>query len=144
MSVPDIDQRGFASALVLDGASVVQLIDDLEAKGLVERRIGQDRRVRHLSVTASGRNLAEALRPKVRAARDQGLAALTASERRTLMELLIRVIETNPEHDRPGAAREIRRRHSASTEAKDGRDRSRGQASAADRVSRVRRKHQPA
>src|SRR5262245_46051767 len=102
----DIDQNRLAAGLGIDRTSVGQLIDQLETKGLLERRVnGADRRAKLLRLTARGTKLRERLRPKAHLVQAQLLAPLTPAERETLLELLVRVIEANEDYARPGAGR---------------------------------------
>jgi DNA-binding MarR family transcriptional regulator len=103
---PDIDQNGLASRLGVDRTSVGQFIDQMEAKGLVERRInGADRRARMLRLSTRGTKLRERLRPKAHLVQSRLLGTLTPTEREILLELLVRVIEANETFARPGAGR---------------------------------------
>ena len=103
---PDLDQIGLAARLGIDRTSVGQIIDQMEAKALVVRRInGADRRARMLRLTPRGAKLRERLRPKAHQVQARLLAVLTPSEREILLELLARVIEANENYARPGAAR---------------------------------------
>lgn len=103
---PDIDQNGLSARLGIDRTSTSQLVDQMEAKGLIDRRVnGADRRGRLLRLTARGTKLRERLRPKAHLVQAKLLAALTPTEREILLELLVRVIEANEAHARPGAGR---------------------------------------
>ena len=101
-----IDQKGIAALLAFDSTSVGQIIDSLESKGYV-RRVGSttDRRVKHVEITPAGQAFVDETRPKILAAQRKVLACLTDAERETLLDLMTRVIEANPEHDRPGGGR---------------------------------------
>lgn len=103
---PEVDRKGLADLMAMDATSVGQLIDSLEARDLVER-IGSatDRRIKYLRLTPLGREFLSAYRPKSLKAQNDALAALSATERRTLAQLLVRVIEANPDWDRPGGGR---------------------------------------
>ncbi len=106
---PGIDQIGLAERLGIDRNSTSLLIDQLEAKGLVERRVNPaDRRARFLYLTKKGERLFEQLRPAMQAVNERILAPLNRSERELLLDLLIRVIEGNWAHARPGAGRRKR------------------------------------
>lgn len=50
-------QTDLADALGIEGPSVVRLVDRLAAEALVERRVGADRRVRTVHLTARGEAL---------------------------------------------------------------------------------------
>jgi DNA-binding MarR family transcriptional regulator len=106
---PGIDQRRLAEAMGIDPSNASLIADRLHAKGLIERRInGADRRARELYLTPKGKNLWRRLRPKTSAANERVLAPLASRERELLLDLLIRVIEGNRDHARPGAGRRKR------------------------------------
>lgn len=103
---PDLDQNSLAARLGVDRASTSQLVDQLEQKGLVERRVNdEDRRARLLRLSRNGTALRERLHPVGRAAEKEILSTLTASERDTLIALLTRVVTANEARARPGAGR---------------------------------------
>lgn len=106
---PGIDQRGLAETLGIAPFNAGQLATEMAALGLVDRRTnGTDRRARSLRLTPRGRTLLQKLRPLNLAANRLILAALTPEEKETLMELLVRVIESNEAYARPGAGRRKR------------------------------------
>jgi DNA-binding MarR family transcriptional regulator len=106
---PDIDQNGLAARLGIDRASTSALVDELEAKGLLERRVNSaDRRARLLRLTPRGERLRTQLHPGQIAAQMNVLASLEPRERELMIELLIRVIQSNHDLARPGAARRRR------------------------------------
>jgi DNA-binding MarR family transcriptional regulator len=103
---PGIDQTELAGRLGVDRTNAGMLIDQLEGKELVERRVsGADRRARLLYLTSKGEKLYEQLRPVNLAANERILAPLAPKERELLLSLLVRVIEGNRLHARPGAGR---------------------------------------
>lgn len=103
---PGIDQRRLAALTGLDRTNVGQLIDRLEAKGLVERRIsGADRRARELRLSSQGKRIRRRMRPKIVSAQAQVLSSLTPAEQDILIDLLIRVVKANEVNARPGAGR---------------------------------------
>lgn len=85
---PGVTQSRLAEAAERDRSTMVGVLDLLEARGLIERRRGADRRTNGLWLTRAGRTLlARALRSIVR--HEQRIAArLSAAERRQLLELL--------------------------------------------------------
>jgi MarR family transcriptional regulator, organic hydroperoxide resistance regulator len=88
-----LSQRDLAGVLGLDPSQVVLLVDDLAAAGLVERRPSPiDRRTKLVAATAAGRSVRADAVVATRAAEDEQLAALSAAERRTLHDLLLRVV----------------------------------------------------
>jgi DNA-binding MarR family transcriptional regulator len=103
---PDIDQNGLASRLGIDRTSTGQLIDQMEAKGLVDRRVnGADRRARMLRLSTRGTKLREKLRPEAHLVQARLLGTLTPTEREILLELMVRVIDANERYAKPGAGR---------------------------------------
>jgi DNA-binding MarR family transcriptional regulator len=87
-------QQALSVALGIHRSAVVALVDDLEHRGLAERRRDpDDRRAYTLFLTSTGRELLAELR---RAADEEDvdlLAALDASERSQLISLLQRVAD---------------------------------------------------
>jgi DNA-binding MarR family transcriptional regulator len=103
---PGIDQRRLAELMGVDRTIVGQIVDELERRELVDRRInGADRRARVLRLTRAGEQVRRRLRPRAVAAQARLLATLTAAEQDTLIDLLIRVVKANEELARPGAGR---------------------------------------
>jgi DNA-binding MarR family transcriptional regulator len=82
-------QRELAEFLRLDPSQVVSLVDDLQSRGLVERRPDPaDRRANVVVATDAGRQVAAAARETARRAEEQVHGQLTRDERQTLTELL--------------------------------------------------------
>jgi DNA-binding MarR family transcriptional regulator len=106
---PGIDQIGLAARLGVDRNSASKLVDELETKGLVERRVnGADRRARLLQLTPSGERLFLQVRKKNLVAQARPLETLAPEERELLFDLLTRVIAANGQHAKPGAGRRKR------------------------------------
>jgi len=106
---PGIDQRRLAEAMGVDPSNASLIVERLHSKGLIERRVKDgDRRARELYLTSKGRKLWRRIRPKTSAANERVLAPLAPRERELLLDLLIRVIEGNRTHARPGAGRRKR------------------------------------
>lgn len=106
---PGIDQNTLAARLALDRTSVGALLHGLEKKGLVRRVVSStDRRARILDLTAKGAALHSRLRPKGEAAQARILAVLSPAERKSLIDMLVRVIKANDAYVRPGAGRRKR------------------------------------
>jgi len=100
---PGIDQNGLAARMGLDRARVSQLADELEAMGLIDRRVnGADRRARVLRLTPRGEQLRARLHPAILADQMRVLAPLAPREREQLLDLLVRVIDANRALRRPG------------------------------------------
>jgi DNA-binding MarR family transcriptional regulator len=112
-----IDQRRLAVLVGIDRTNAGQIVDELEAKGLVERRInGADRRARELYATSRGRDLRRRMRARMLAAQDRIMEPLAPKERELLIDLLTRVVEANHVHARPGAGRRPPRKRSNATD----------------------------
>jgi DNA-binding MarR family transcriptional regulator len=110
---PGIDQNGIAARMGVDRARVSQLVDELEAMGLIDRRVnGADRRARVLHLTPRGEELQARLLPAVRAAQMRVLAPLAPQERELLLDLLVRVIQGNRALARPGTGHKLSARQS--------------------------------
>jgi DNA-binding MarR family transcriptional regulator len=85
------------------------MLRELEVMGLVDRRTnGADRRARDLRLTAKGERVVRRVLPRNLAACARIVAPLTEKERETLMDLIIRVIESNDAYARPGLGRRKR------------------------------------
>ena len=85
---PGVTQSRLAEAAERDRSTMVGVLDRLEARGLIERRRGEDRRTNGLWLTRAGRTLlARALRGIAK--HEKRIAArLSAAERRQLLALL--------------------------------------------------------
>lgn len=104
-----ITQHALCKCMGMDPSSMVATIDELEAKGLVERRRNpQDRRAHALHVTAEGRTTLSEGRKLARRAQDDLLAPLNPQEREQLHALLLRLVEHSTDA-RSGAAPDLGR-----------------------------------
>jgi DNA-binding MarR family transcriptional regulator len=87
-------QQALGRALHIAASRMVGLIDDLEERGLVERRANpDDRRARSLHVTPAGRKLLGRLMEVSKRHEDDLTRGLTPDERKRLVELLGRIAE---------------------------------------------------
>ena len=106
---PDIDQNGLAARLGIVPANTSQIVEELEKRDLLSRRInGADKRARLLRLTERGERLLARLDPVLRARQMRVLAALTVKQRELLLDLLAKVVESNRPLARPGAGRRKR------------------------------------
>jgi DNA-binding MarR family transcriptional regulator len=93
-ATPAISQQALATALGTVPSRLVGLIDELESKGLVERRAHEtDRRSYALHLTEEGKATMGSLGRIAREHRQDLLAALSDEERNRLEDLLQRVAE---------------------------------------------------
>jgi DNA-binding MarR family transcriptional regulator len=89
---PGIEQTALSEAIGYDSSTIGGLIDRLEAKKLLRRRIGaRDRRTRQLSLTRAGQALLDDVLPRAAAVHGRLLEPLSAPEREQLIALLQRV-----------------------------------------------------
>jgi DNA-binding MarR family transcriptional regulator len=102
---PDIDQSGLTARLGIDRSNTSILVDELEEQGLVERTVGEDRRVRLLRLTARGIKMRDRLRPKAGVAQARILETLPPADRERFLDMLVQIVEANDAHARPGASR---------------------------------------
>ena len=90
-------QRELGSAMGIDPSTMVALIDELEAAGLAKRRPHPtDRRAREVVITPKGRRLLERGRQMALQVEDEVLGGLSAGERRELLRLLRRALDSAP------------------------------------------------
>jgi DNA-binding MarR family transcriptional regulator len=90
-------QQRLAEELGVSGTIVVQLVDHLEAAGLLARRRSpEDRRIHLLTVTPAGWDALAAARPRVEAAHEALAAELGEAGRRRLHDLLLRLLRGDP------------------------------------------------
>jgi DNA-binding MarR family transcriptional regulator len=106
---PDIDLTSLAERIGIDRNNASLLVDRLVSKGLIDRREhDEDRRVRLLRLTSGGEKLHRRLYPRATAGQQRILASLKPAERELLLDLLVRVIESNLTLARPGTGRRKR------------------------------------
>jgi MarR family transcriptional regulator for hemolysin len=83
-------QKDLAASLVLDGSSVVRLLDALETGGLIERREESgDRRAKTIGLTARALSIIDQVEAASRDIRDAALIGLSAKD----IEIATRVLE---------------------------------------------------
>jgi DNA-binding MarR family transcriptional regulator len=91
-----------AERLDCDPSNVTGLVDRLQARGLLERRVNEaDRRVKHLTLTPAGQRLRSELEARLFAGRPL-LARLSRGDQRTLRDLLRRALGSPGDESRPG------------------------------------------
>lgn len=85
---PGVTQSRLAHAVGLDRSTMVGVLHALEARALVERRRGEDRRTNGLWLTRPGRDLVASLKQRIRVHERRVASRLTAAERAQLIALL--------------------------------------------------------
>jgi MarR family transcriptional regulator for hemolysin len=93
-------QKDLAASLFVDNSSVVRLLDNLEAAGLVERKEGEDRRAKIVVLTPRGRAIADKVETVARGVRNDALAGLSDKDIETTIRVLdhvCRALDPTPE-----------------------------------------------
>jgi DNA-binding MarR family transcriptional regulator len=85
---PGVPQGRLAQAVGLDRSTMVGVIDALEARGLIERRRGEDRRTNGLWLTETGRKSVARLKRRIELHERRVAARLEPHERAQLIALL--------------------------------------------------------
>ncbi len=89
---PGINQISVGKLLLIDAGNLVELIDDLVSKGLLERSVDpMDRRSRSLTITAAGAAQLKEILERIKKMEKNMLGKLTTRERETLLDLLKRI-----------------------------------------------------
>ena len=85
---PGIDQAQLSALIAYDRATIGGVVDRLEQKGLVLRRVSRaDRRAREVSLSDKGEELFQTALPVVRALQDEILGRLEPEERTAFLDL---------------------------------------------------------
>jgi DNA-binding MarR family transcriptional regulator len=107
--MPGISQQTLSEALGIDRNNVSLIADKLEARGLLKRLVSEaDRRARELYITPQGKKRWRRCQSRVREANDRILACLNATEKELFLDVLLRVVNANRVHARPGGGRRKR------------------------------------
>jgi DNA-binding MarR family transcriptional regulator len=90
-------QQELGAMMGIDPSTMVSLVDELESSGLAKRRPHPtDRRAREVRITPKGRRILERARRMAAQVEDEVLGGLSAAERRELLTLLRRALESAP------------------------------------------------
>jgi DNA-binding MarR family transcriptional regulator len=90
-----LSQQGLGEVLSLDPSNVVGLLNELEDRGLITRQRDRSDRRRHIvELSANGEEALAAAYVRLGFVEDSLLAALSAEERATLHDLLVRAVGT--------------------------------------------------
>ena len=102
-AVAPMRQKDLAASLGLDGSTVVRLLDNLQAAGLVERREDEgDRRAKTIHLTPEAERLVaqvEAIARDVRLATIQGIPEADIERAAAVLERICDVLAALPESD---------------------------------------------
>ena len=91
-----LDQRTLAGRIGLDTSTIGAVVDRLESRELIERKVSpDDKRVRLLSVTPAGKKLLQGVMPAMLRAQDRMLAPLPKADRSKFMTMVKRIVEEN-------------------------------------------------
>jgi MarR family transcriptional regulator, transcriptional regulator for hemolysin len=81
-------QKDLAASMSLDGSSVVRLLDNLEKAGLIQRKEGEDRRAKIITLTPRGKAIADKVETVARRIRSDALAGLSDRDIETTVRVL--------------------------------------------------------
>ena len=82
-------QAALAEAIGADKTRIIPTLDELQGKGYIERRPDpDDRRVRLLAITDSGRAVKDAVQEEIQRGEERWLSALSAADRRVFLRVL--------------------------------------------------------
>jgi MarR family transcriptional regulator for hemolysin len=87
-------QKDLATALTVDGSSIVRLLDELEASHFIERREeATDRRAKIIVLTGAGRAIIEQVEDVSRSVRDRTLQGISERELATASDVFRRICD---------------------------------------------------
>ena len=90
-------QQEIGAAMRIDPSTMVSLVDQLETAGLAKRRPRPtDRRAREVVITPKGRRVLEQARQVAMQVEDDVLRGLSGAERRQMLALLRRALDSAP------------------------------------------------
>ena len=91
-----LDQRTLAGRIGLDTSTIGAVVDRLEGRELIERKVSpDDKRVRLLNLTPAGEKLLQSVMPAMLRAQDRMLAPLPKADRQKFMAMVKRIVEEN-------------------------------------------------
>lgn len=104
--LPGCDQRTLAGRIALDTSTTAGVVDRLEARGLLLRRVSPtDRRVRLLALTPAGELLLAQTLPGMERTQERILEPLNPEQRRQFMLLLQQLVTENNDLSRAPSER---------------------------------------
>jgi DNA-binding MarR family transcriptional regulator len=82
-------QAALAEAIGADKTRIIPTLDELQDKGYIERTPDpDDRRVRLLAITESGRAVKDAVQEEIQRGEERWLGTISASDRRVFLKVL--------------------------------------------------------
>jgi DNA-binding MarR family transcriptional regulator len=82
-------QAALAETIGADKTRIIPTLDELQAKGYIERRADpDDRRVRLLAITEAGRTVKDRVQAAIQTGEERWLSVLSAAERRLFLRAL--------------------------------------------------------
>jgi DNA-binding MarR family transcriptional regulator len=98
---PGIDATRLSAVIAFDRSTLGSVIERLQAKGYIERKPApEDRRIKLLHLTKSGAAILRDIIPVVERAQARMLEPLKPADRKTLMGLLVQLVDLNNEASR--------------------------------------------
>ena len=98
---PGIDATRLSAVIAFDRSTLGSVIERLQAKDYVERKPApEDKRIKLLYLTKSGAAILREIIPAVERAQARMLEALKPADRKTLMGLLVQLVDLNNEVSR--------------------------------------------
>ena len=98
---PGIDATRLSAVIAFDRSTLGSVIERLQAKEFVERKPApEDKRIKLLYLTKSGSAILREIIPAVERAQARMLEPLKPTERKTLMGLLVQLVDLNNEASR--------------------------------------------
>ncbi len=97
---PELDQATLAGLIAYDRATIGGVVKRLEQKGLISRNPSEkDRRAFRLALTPYGQTVLGEVTPIVSALQSDILEGLSADEAHTLIRLMHKALQMDPERD---------------------------------------------
>ncbi|EME68932.1 MarR family transcriptional regulator [Paramagnetospirillum caucaseum] len=97
---PGVDQRSLARMIAFDRSTIGDVVIRLEKKGLLDRRAGEDRRIKRLFITKQGMALWERIQEPIGRFERILLEPLAEGEQAIFMYLLHKLVNKNNELSR--------------------------------------------
>lgn len=98
---PGIDATRLSAVIAFDRSTLGSVIERLQAKDYVERKpAAEDKRIKLLYLTKSGAAILREIIPAVERAQARMLEPLKPADRKTLMGLLVQLVDLNNEASR--------------------------------------------